>query len=398
MTIKTLNCGRAMRLYLNSQSRSNADQESLAKHLEGCAACRQEVLLTQAFRASHARRDAIVGLKANAQERAISAALEEASTTEAAHHSEAAKSSKYGGARVLAAAVVLAAVAALVVRVAWPGSEPSTFQLSPAAPAVLKFAQAEVRALSPAEASWNSEDATLHLKSGSISVSVDPKPHKKFRVLTPRFSVEVTGTRFVVTSDSVSVTEGHVRIRAVDGTVLAEQLAAGGRWSLNGTEEKSPPPLSPTQATISTTARPNEATSLQTPGASAPTPDEMDAWLKAAARFIADGNAGQARKLLERVLAAAPTGAEKARAQLLLGDCARLDGNAVGASEHYRQSSRTATDPSEGDVALFSAAVAAADAKDRVRAKTLFQSYLTRYPKGTLRREAKLRLAELQAE
>ncbi|MGB0680558.1 MAG: FecR domain-containing protein, partial [Polyangiales bacterium] len=89
---------------------------------------------------------------------------------------------------------------------------------------------------------WERHRRLVRLERGQVDVSVKPPFGESFRVATPRFTVEVTGTRFAVDLRSVRVHEGSVRVRDRTGALIAEHIRAGEHWDWEQTPTASANP------------------------------------------------------------------------------------------------------------------------------------------------------------
>ena len=208
-------------------------------------------------------------------------------------------------------------------------------------------------------------NSTLVLAAGRVDVDVDASRGQRFRVTTQHFRVEVLGTRFAVTPRSVVVTRGHVQVFALDGRVLASDLAAGGAYSYR-------------------------EPAVPAPAVSA------EAWLGRAREALSRGELQAALQLVERAEGSAPRRGDRAEAATLRAEAALLSKQLEKAIDLYAGVSEQYADLAAGENAAFAAAQLAARAKpDRERG--LLERYLTRHPGGRFADEAKRRLAKLTA-
>jgi ferric-dicitrate binding protein FerR (iron transport regulator) len=196
---------------------------------------------------------------------------------------------------------------------------------------------------------WASAEQAVTLERGSVEVEVDPKAATRLRVATPGFIVEVTGTVFTVTVQSVSVVRGSVRIVAHDGSVLVPQLAAGETWSLEP-------------------ARPQVISAR--------------VWIERAVRAFAAGDCKSAEHHADAALDAGPTRPQAAEARTLVAECRQASGRLGEALRLYDVIASRFADLPAGETAAIAAArieVARGRAGD---ARKRFERYLERYPAG----------------
>lgn len=212
---------------------------------------------------------------------------------------------------------------------------------------------------------WHPDRSTFELRLGAATFDVDHVPRVPFSVVTPRFTVEVIGTRFRVSS-SVHVERGAVRIVALDGVVLDPEVSAGETWS---------PPT--------TTTRPKSNV-------------DVAATLVRARRLLASRDVVSARRELSRVLAAKPSHAVEAAARNLLADCARVDGDRTEAIRLYLDVAHRFPTLAAGEDALFSAARLEVRARRDEAARSLLREYLDQYPRGRFHDEATSQLRTLE--
>ena len=221
-------------------------------------------------------------------------------------------------------------------------------------------------------AKWNAGTSDLSLIEGSVRVAVAPAAGRVFRVTTPRFSVEVVGTRFRVTLTGVVVERGTVRVR-----VLGEEpvlVRTGERWKL---------PEADSAGAVTVASRRSR------PSASV--------LLDRARHAVAHGQVEAARRDIGAALRSNPTTHQVAEAQTLLAECALVSGDSEGAAKGYEDVAARHAGSAAGENALFAAARLAATQGDRPEAVRLFRRYLAEYPNGKFKNEARARLAVLQS-
>ena len=375
-------CWRAGRLLAGRKAGlSEAERLWLEEHLQGCDTCRADAHALAALSQLAQRTDAeTMGERALA--RAVNVALREGGREVAPR--AARPFGRIALSFSIAAAVATAGVVAwLTLREDTRAPQAHVASVSPPAPPELpaepgqlppgrlvQLAHAEVLLDAGGAAEWDAASTTVHLSAGRVSVHVDKAPHRRFRVATDRFVVEVTGTRFEVATDSVEVHEGSVRVLALDGTPLAEALSAGGRWQVREeTAAAAPSPPAPVTATPRP-ARP------------------AGALLDDARRMLARSDGAGARRLVARALDAEPSRSERAEAETLLAEATLVDGDRAGAAERYARVAERYADLPAGENALYAAASLAARAGRSDEARALAERYLARYPHGRFAHDA----------
>lgn len=237
---------------------------------------------------------------------------------------------------------------------------------------------------------WQPQQGALELTEGSLLAEVDPSAKARFVVQTPKFQVEVTGTRFWVTLGGVGVERGSVRVMSADGRVLNAHLTAGSRWRLPAEDDVAVE--QPLHEQAAEPAEPVESASRR----SARRADVGDLLLRARAS-MAPGRTDGARRLIERALAASPTRPQRAEARTLLAECALVDGKGGKAARIYRDVAERFQTMPAGENALFAAARIQATREQRAQATELLRRYQQRYPNGRFRQEVAARLKALQA-
>lgn len=261
----------------------------------------------------------------------------------------------------IAAALALVGVATFVgasirpstVRRIASADSPSSRAARPG-PRVLGFGAARVEPSADAVVEWRAGSETIALTHGSVRVSV-PEGAGTIRVAASRFVVVALASVFVATPSTVRVEAGWVRIEDPSGRELA-RVSAGGEWR------------------VSTTT-------------AAPACEPCAGLLRDAASSLARGRVAEARELVTDVLAAGPSPAQSAEANLLLADAARIEGRRDEAVRRYRQVA-AASRGSMGENALYAAAQLEGERGRRAASETLLREYLDRYPHGRFARAA----------
>ena len=78
---------------------------------------------------------------------------------------------------------------------------------------------------------WRRAARSVELREGSVTIDVEHRAGQHFQVRTPRFVVEVIGTRFTVDLAGVRTERGTVRVLGTDGAALG-YVTAGRSWTL----------------------------------------------------------------------------------------------------------------------------------------------------------------------
>jgi hypothetical protein len=261
-------------------------------------------------------------------------------------------------------------------------------RLEAAEPGVIAFAGSGVTYRRGTAISFHPSTRTLKLEKGEIDVDVSERQPARFRVQTVHYFVEVLGTRFVVTPESVRPLDGRVRVLDLAGRELAD-VPAGASWSAPAPAEPPVPAIAPPPAPARSTAA--------APSRSAPAID-VAALVTRARSVLAAGDAAHARALLDRALSAAPAPAERAAIELLSADAllvARRPDEAIAA---YRAVLRRHPRAPEGETAAFAVGQLLLERGADAEAGAALNDYVAQYPHGRFVREARERLAQIRAE
>jgi ferric-dicitrate binding protein FerR (iron transport regulator) len=378
---------------------SAAERLELEAHLAACARCSAEHALLLAT--TRALRDTEVPtLPPAARQRVWRAAL--AQRTQAP-----ATARRFAWPFAVGTALAMAAGVAI-----WIGTRaPSEFAVvagdvtavsEPAAPAsgavtlrshgggVVRLADAS-GALAPAtEIVWRRERRIVELREGSLTVDVEHRPGQHFEVRTPRFTVEVVGTKFTVDLRGVRTERGKVRILAPDGTELGF-AGAGVAW-MAPAEASSGSGGAPTPPPAEEPAAPSEPAI-----AAAPPPtggqDASAARLARARRALARGSAGEARRLVEPLFRLGRDVAAEARA--IHAESYLSEGRYEDAVAGYRIVVRDFPSTPQAESALFATAQLESEHGRPADARATLQRYLARYPHGRFAKEASDRLTRM---
>jgi tetratricopeptide (TPR) repeat protein len=218
-------------------------------------------------------------------------------------------------------------------------------------------------------------------------------------VRTPRFVVEVIGTRFVVDLASVRTERGKVRVLSNDGAVIAE-IAAGQSWQAPaeapaGAADASNISQAHAPAAVADPAPAIPATQADLRGG--PGPDEgtegAESRLARARRALARGKASDARRAVEPVFRLGRDVACEARA--IHAESYLIEGRYADAIDAYAIVIRDFPRTSQAETALFAIAQLESEHGRPADARAGLQRYLARYPHGRFAREAADRLAGL---
>lgn len=382
-----MSCGH-LRPYLHRDAAvlDDAARLQLERHLAGCADCRRdrELLL-------RARAAPVASIGARGHQRAIARALLEGAPASASVVPVVAPAGR--SRRVIGGAIFgFAAAAALVGWLVTRGDDSSAAEapvtatlvdagvaadpialaaIDAAAPApdlapppvvrdqplrlaageVVRFPAVVVTAQAAAELVIAADGETVTLTAGRVEIEVDPAAGLDFRLHTPRFTVEVTGTIFAASTDEVSVSRGSVRVVSPRGAVLVPHLTAGQRWRF-----VEPPPPKPRVTAGPLLTRAREA-------------------------FTRRDFAGAIREA-DQALAASPTTAQDAEARMLRAESALATGDVAAAINGFRSIVDRHADLPAGETALFALARLELRRGHPTAGQRWLDEYLRRYPAG----------------
>lgn len=243
-------------------------------------------------------------------------------------------------------------------------------------------------------ATWHASDRTIAVERGSVTVDVDPRQGKPFRVATPRFTVEVLGTRFTVDLNGVHTERGKVRVLDADRRVLAV-VTAGQAWNVP-VAATPPEPLSPHAPEPAITASPvARQVSSAHPGESPLRLQNAMSQLAQARQALTRGDSDAARRLVAPLVAGRRRVA--ADAQSIEAESFLVEGRYDIAIERYLAVSRRFDGTAEAENALYAAAQLQSESGRRDEAVGTLTRYLERYPQGRFIREVHGRLDRLSA-
>lgn len=397
-----MNCRSAKRLIMES-TRGSASPEARASidtHIADCADCRKEqahwLLLERIGRL------APPGLSADSQRQMLQRLIRQAQTQ--ARPAGVPKQTLFWPA-ILSAASAVAVVVLLFWRFDWAHRDISGQNHSPVASVAarvdgtIQMSGAQVSYLAGTALRIDDSHREVILEKGEVDVDVSHAVRgssSRFRVLTARFVVEVWGTRFRVTEESVVTLRGHVKVLSLDGKELAT-LHAGQRWQLP--EVASTATLIP-QVSTGPSVQPANAAPLpiQTAVATSPKAGPIGEGNRATALSVrqklalartalADGNIALARQRIADALKSDPSLPQRATLALLEADCLlseRRYGEAIAA---YRTVAISHPDDPSGETASFALAQLLSERGTKEEARAALDAYLERYPSGRFVRE-----------
>jgi len=389
-----ISCREARRTMVDAL-RPDADEATrlqLELHLDGCPACQKE---RERWALVGALRDyAPAPLGAAADRRIVGKLVASRTATEPAPRAPR---------RWAWVAVPAVAAAALIVTSIWSRSthrEPAEgARLEAQREGRFTFAGALVRYLPGTALEFHPGRRTLGLSKGEVDVDVTPGGKGRFRVITPRFIVEVLGTRFVVTPDGVRTLRGLVRVLDRKEQEMSV-LHAGQSWSMpaapiiaarrpaSAPAPVQAPPPAPTVAPAPAVARATTGPAGMRPSAAS--------LIARAKQALADGDTGAARSWVNQALRADPVVRDLAAAHLLLADARLVEKRPDEAISAYREVARRHGRTPEGETALFALGQLLVERGRPAEAAAAFHDYLARYPMGRFLREVRERIEQVQ--
>jgi hypothetical protein len=255
----------------------------------------------------------------------------------------------------------------------------------------VKLADAST-ALAPAtEIVWRHERRVVELREGSLTVDVAHRPGQHFEVHTPRFVVEVVGTRFSVDLTGVRTERGTVRVLSLDRKLIGT-LEGGHSWTLPTPQAQTTPPA-PAEAPEPPAAPPAIAAAPAPGSSQSPSEDSSVIRLGRARRALARGNAGEARRIVKPLFGLGRDVAAEARA--IHAESYLSEGRYADAVAGYRVVSRDFPHTPQAESALYAVGQLESEHGRPVEARASLEDYLARYPHGRFAKEAAGRLARL---
>jgi len=247
----------------------------------------------------------------------------------------------------------------------------------------------------------------IELLAGEVDVQVEPGGPGPFRVVAPRFIVEVIGTRFIVRPTGVETMQGTVRIVDINGRELAV-LHAGQSWNKPssgllplalpedgflpapaGVPRAVTPALALHDSALASDRQPLEAAAKQ------PGRNRVDQLIAEARSALAAGDPERARARIASALGARPTGRQRAVADLLAAASFLVEGRYAEALAAYRRTAESFGKYPESETAAFAMAQLLCERDSTDEARAALQSYIERYPEGRFVQDARRKLSSL---
>jgi ferric-dicitrate binding protein FerR (iron transport regulator) len=256
------------------------------------------------------------------------------------------------------------------------------------------------------DVAWTPAERTLTLIDGAVTVDVAHQVGRRFRVRTPRFIVEVVGTRFTVELSGVRTQRGLVRILRPDGAQIA-RVEAGQAWRDEPAAERSSATLvAPSEAPSSA---PVGASSVKAAGSSvaitarspAPAPDSPVARastvnrLAEARHLLSRGDAASARRLAATLFR--QRGDLAVEARVLFAESFLVEGRYADAVDAYRVVARDFPRSEQAETSLFTVAQLEGEHGRPSDTRAALRAYVSRYPHGRFAREVGDRLSRLSS-
>jgi ferric-dicitrate binding protein FerR (iron transport regulator) len=397
-----LSCGQVGRLSVASAGghATEAERLELEAHFAACARCSAEhAIVVGTTRALGAADPGT--LSAAARERVRRAAL----ASRRAHAPVTAR--RLGWPLAGGAVLAMAAAVAIWIGVRDPSARyaitgdvsvaaaPAAAAEEPAGPAVtfrsrrggeVKLADASTTLAPVTEIVWRDARRVVELRAGSLTVDVAHRPGQHFEVRTPRFIVEVVGTRFSVDLAGVRTERGTVRVLSPAGTLIG-YVEGGHAWSLPEPAGDPAPEIAPDVVT--------EPPARASASASALPEETPAARLVRARRALVRGNVGEARRLVHPLFGLGRDVAAEARA--IHAESYLTEGRYEDAIAGYRVVFRDFPNTPQAESSLYAVAQLESEHGRPGDARATLQRYLARYPHGRFAKEATDRLARLPA-
>jgi len=247
----------------------------------------------------------------------------------------------------------------------------------------------------------------VELYAGEVDVEVAPGGPGRFRVVAPRFVVEVIGTHFIVRPAGVETLRGTVRILDANNHELAV-LHAAESWSvgdpsrlplaLDDAEPLSAAPSAdtPKPAALATESLPSTTQHRQPEGATKPlAKNRVDQLIAEARSGLAAGDPELARARIASALGARPSSRQRAVAGLLAAASFLVEGRYEEALADYRRTAESFDRYPESETAAFAIAQLLCERATTEEASSALRAYLTRYPEGRFVQDARRKLASL---
>ena len=271
-----------------------------------------------------------------------------------------------------------------------PGGDDGAVSVRSARGGEVRLGDAETSLAPETALVWRRAARSVELREGSVTIDVEHHAGQHFQVRTPRFVVEVIGTRFTVDLAGVRTERGTVRVLGADGAPIG-YVTAGRSWTL-----PAPAPAAPRRRPTEAPPRRRRARAgarLRQPGARSS--DDGPARLAQARRALARGNAGEARRLVEPIFHLGREVAVEAR--VIYAESFLVEGRYTDAVDGYETVVRDFPRTPQAESALYAVAQLESEHGRAAAARAGLQRYLDRYPRGRFAREANDRLAGLTA-
>ncbi|HEX2657897.1 MAG TPA: FecR domain-containing protein [Polyangia bacterium] len=254
------------------------------------------------------------------------------------------------------------------------------------------------------DVAWTPAERTLTLANGVVTVDVEHQEGRRFRVRTPRFIVEVMGTRFTVELSGVRTQRGLVRILRPDGTQIA-RVEAGQSWSDQPVAERpslttplTTPPLAvaPVGPPNGKVAAPPGAIAARALATGMPVTRASTANRLAEARhLLSRGDAAAARRLAATLFR--QRGELAVEARVLFAESFLVEGRYADAVDAYRVVARDFPRSEQAETSLFTVAQLEGEHGRPADSRAALRAYVSRYPHGRFAREAGTRLSRLSS-
>jgi anti-sigma factor RsiW len=260
----------------------------------------------------------------------------------------------------------------------------------------VKLADAST-ALAPAtEIVWRHERRVVELREGALTVDIPHREGQHFEVHTPRFIVEVVGTRFTVDMKGVMTERGMVRLLSPDGKLIG-YVGGGHAWAMPDTAAAATPPSLPPAEEPAPREQAAPAARAAAPATTAGAPGTADEMARVrlgrARRALARGDAGEARHAVEPLFRLGRDVASEARA--VYAESFLIERRYADAIDGYQVIVRDFPSTPQAESALFAIAQLESEHGRTDDARATLQRYLARYPHGRFAREAEARLATM---
>jgi Putative zinc-finger/FecR protein len=244
----------------------------------------------------------------------------------------------------------------------------------------------------------------VEIYAGEVDVEVAPGGPGRFRVVAPRFIVEVVGTHFVVRPSGVKTLHGTVRVLDASGRELAV-LHASEAWQVGdpnqlplalvdngivtGPPESAvaPPPAGDAPATIPRKPLAGPTRPLAKSG--------FDLLIAEARSHLAAGDPEVARERIASALGTHPPGRQRATAGLLIAASFLVERRYDEALTAYRRTAELFGKYPESETAAFAIAQLLCERAAGDDARAALAAYIERYPEGRFVQDARRKLASL---